>query len=158
MFPLLLVTAQTCYFLSLTLGMMLSPPYTCPPRLILPWGKFLSYFHYSLGTALIPVSFYPGDHAKPQFTIHYSLDTSLTIWHHRMTFFHLLLFYFCRITENRLTLNTSASAPSVSVSYKALGLSPQSYWYLGFRVVITETEIKWWLPGSREKREWRVIV
>lgn len=36
MFPLLLVTAQTCYFLSFTLGMMLSPPCTFPAGLSYP--------------------------------------------------------------------------------------------------------------------------
>lgn len=97
MFPLLLVTAQTCCFLSLTLNGLVTPMYFSP-RLILPWGKFSSYFHYSLGTALILVSFYPGDHADPQFTVHYSPDTSLTVSHHKTTFFPppplLLLSYY----------------------------------------------------------------
>lgn len=111
-------------------------PRLFPPRLTLPWRKFLSFFiipwkqllsqsHYTLRNTLI------------QFTIHYSLHMSLTILHYRMTFFYLLLFYF-------VILPTSASASSVWVSFKpraSPGLSLQSYRYLGFRVVrIIEAE------------------
>lgn len=64
MFPLLQVTAQTCYFLSLTLGMLLSP-HTLSSQAYLTLGKVLVLFYYSLGTTLIPASLYPQDHTDP---------------------------------------------------------------------------------------------
>lgn len=44
MFPLLQVTVQTCYFLSLTLGMVLSPPYTFPSSLSYPGESSCPFF------------------------------------------------------------------------------------------------------------------
>lgn len=110
--------------------MVLSPSYTFPPLLILPWGKFSSYFHYFLGTALLTVSFYPGDHSEPHFALHCSLDTALLISYHRMTFLYFLLFY--HITKN-FTLNNPLllplSGPPISrASYKpgaSLGITPK---------------------------------
>lgn len=95
MFPLLQVTVQTCYFLSLTLGMVLSPPYTFPsglsypgesscPFLIIPWEQLFSQSGCTLRTTLIQSS----------------LFAIIWICHHRITLFDLFLFYFCRITYN----------------------------------------------------------
>lgn len=133
-------------------------------RLSLPWRKFSFYFHYSLGTVLIPVSFYPGDHSDPHFTIQWSLDTSWTISYHRMTFFHLLLFYFCHVIEMSFTLNTAASAPPCLGLLYAQGLTsyltPKSLVcvhtsYLEYIVKIIETEIRMVVARNwgGEKRE-----
>lgn len=127
MFPLVQVTPQTCFFFP-------SPWEWCchPPGFSYPRESSCPFLLFP-GTALIPVSLYPQDHADPKFTIHYYLDMSLTILHFRITLFNLFLFY-----NTSVILLITASASSVWVSYKSRaspGLSLQNYWYLGFRVV-----------------------
>lgn len=127
-------------------GISTVTPIHFSPRLTLPWVKFSSYFHYSLHTTPIPLSFFSGDRSDPYFTIHYSLNMSLTISYPRMTFLHFLLFYSCHVTKDSLTLNTSASAPSVQVSCKSRaspGLSPQTYQHLGFKSKSQRQKVEW---------------
>ena len=142
MFPLLLAATQTCYFLAVSLGMVLLPPYTFPQTYI------------TLGKVLILFSLFPGNSSDPSLispwgplwsTLHYSLISRYVIDHiiyHRMTF---------STSSSTSVMLLRTALPWIHllplfvwVSYKPRAspdLSRQSWWYLGFRVAkIMETE------------------
>ena len=83
-------------------GNGIATPIPFPPLLTLPWGKFSSYFHYFLGTALLPA--------------HFTLGATLS----HTLLFTVLWIHHCSYHTTGWRFSTSSSSTSVILRRRTL--------------------------------------